>query len=126
MPGMCPDFQQTRKYPMKKFFIALMLTMSAMTIVVSNADARRLGGGTSIGKQSQSVSRASPAQGATAPKPAAPAAAPATVPPKPASPWKGILGGALLGLGLGALFSHFGLGGAMGGMLGTILMLALL
>jgi predicted lipid-binding transport protein (Tim44 family) len=113
---------------MKKFFIALMLTMSAMTIVVSNADARRLGGGTSIGRQSQSVSRAAPAQGAAAtrPAPAAPAAAPATIPPKPASPWRGILGGALLGLGLGALFSHFGLGGAMGGMLGTILMLALL
>jgi predicted lipid-binding transport protein (Tim44 family) len=27
--------------------------------------------------------------------------------------WKGLLGGALLGLGLGALFSHFGIGGAM-------------
>jgi predicted lipid-binding transport protein (Tim44 family) len=40
--------------------------------------------------------------------------------------WKGILGGALLGLGLGALFSHFGLGGALGGALGSILMIALL
>jgi hypothetical protein len=27
--------------------------------------------------------------------------------------WKGVLGGALLGLGLGALFSHLGIGGAM-------------
>jgi predicted lipid-binding transport protein (Tim44 family) len=43
-----------------------------------------------------------------------------------ASPWKGILGGALLGLGLGALFSHFGMGGAMASMLGSILMLVLL
>ncbi len=32
----------------------------------------------------------------------------------------------MLGLGLGALFSHFGLGGAMGGALGSILMIALL
>ena len=40
--------------------------------------------------------------------------------------WKGILGGALLGLGLGALFSHFGIGGAMASMLSTLLMLALL
>jgi predicted lipid-binding transport protein (Tim44 family) len=45
------------------------------------------------------------------------------VAPKPASPWRNMLGGALLGLGLGALFSHFGLGG---GMLGTLLMVGLL
>ncbi len=113
---------------MKKIFIALLLALSASSVVVSNADAKRLGGGTSIGRQSQSVSKAAPAQGANAakPAPAAPAAAPATVPPKPASPWKGILGGALLGLGLGALFSHLGLGGAMGSLLGTLLMFGLL
>jgi predicted lipid-binding transport protein (Tim44 family) len=40
--------------------------------------------------------------------------------------WKGLLGGALLGLGLGALFSHLGIGGAMASMLSTLLMLALL
>lgn len=111
---------------MKKLLITLMLTLGTMTIVVPNADAKRLGGGTSIGKQSQSVNRAAPTQGAAAAKPAAPAAAPAAVPPKPASPWKGILGGALLGLGLGALFSHLGLSGALASALGTILMVALL
>ena len=37
-----------------------------------------------------------------------------------------MLGGALLGLGLGALLSHLGLGGAMAGMLGSLLMVALL
>ncbi|TFV89033.1 Tim44 domain-containing protein, partial [Oxalobacteraceae bacterium OM1] len=41
-------------------------------------------------------------------------------------PWRNILGGALLGLGLGALFSHFGLGGALGGVIGTLLMVALI
>jgi predicted lipid-binding transport protein (Tim44 family) len=64
-----------------------------------------------------------PRQAAPAPAPGTP---PAAIPPKPASPWKGILGGALLGLGLGALFSHFGLGGAMGGIFGSLIMLALL
>jgi predicted lipid-binding transport protein (Tim44 family) len=84
-----------------------------------------MGSGGSAGKQSQSVSRQaqSPAQNqAAAAKPAAPAAA---VPPKPASPWKGILGGALLGLGLGALLSHLGLGGAMASMISTMLMVGL-
>jgi len=115
---------------MKKFLISLMVAVSALSMVVPEAQAKRMGGGGSIGRQSQSVSRQSAApaqnQAAQAAKPAAPAATPQTVPPKPASPWKGILGGALLGLGLGALFSHLGLGGALGGMLGSLLMLALL
>lgn len=114
---------------MKKFLITLMVAASALSVVVPQAEAKRMGGGSSFGKQSQSVSRQAPAPSqnqATAPKPAAPAAAPQNIPPKPASPWKGILGGALLGLGLGALLSHFGLGGAMAGMISTILMIALL
>ena len=112
---------------MKRLFISLLVALSAMSVVVSEVEAKRLGGGGSIGRQSQSVSKSTPAQStnqAAAAKPATPPAA--AVPPKPASPWKGILGGALLGLGLGALMSHFGLGGALGGMLGSILMIALL
>jgi predicted lipid-binding transport protein (Tim44 family) len=116
---------------MKRFLIALLVVASSMSIAVSEAQAKRLGGGGSFGKQSSGVSRSAPSQSqspnaANAAKPAAPAAAPQAVPPKPASPWRGILGGALLGLGLGALLSHFGLGGAMASMIGTILMVALL
>ena len=40
--------------------------------------------------------------------------------------WKGILGGALLGLGLGALLSHLGIGGALASAIGTILTFALI
>jgi predicted lipid-binding transport protein (Tim44 family) len=115
---------------MKKFLISLMLLCSALTLVVSDADAaRRLGGGGSIGRQSQNVTRSVPAQPTApsqqvAPRPAAPA--PAPIPPRPASPWRNILGGALLGLGLGALLSHFGLGGAMASVISTILTVLLL
>jgi len=113
---------------MKKLFIVLMVAFSAMAITVSDADARRLGGGDSFGKQSQGISRQAPTQSnqAANPAPAAPAAGPQATPPKPASPWRGILGGALVGLGLGALMSHFGLGGAFGSLIGSILMIALL
>jgi predicted lipid-binding transport protein (Tim44 family) len=114
---------------MKRFLITLMVAVSALSVVVSEAQAKRVGGGGSVGKQSQSVSRQaqSPTQSqAAAAKPAAPAAAPAATPPKPASPWKGILGGALLGLGLGALLSHLGVGGALASMISTILMVGLL
>lgn len=114
---------------MKKFLVSLMVAVSALSVVVTEAQAKRMGGGGSFGKQSQSIGRQAPMQNQAAPaqkSPATPAAAPAAPAAKPASPWKGILGGALLGLGLGALLSHFGLGGAMASMISTILMIALL
>ncbi len=113
---------------LKKILVgALIATLAASTML---AEARPMGGGKSIGRQSQNVSRMpAPAPAPQqAPRQAAPAQAPAVPPaaaPRP-SPWKGILGGALLGLGLGALFSHFGMGGALASVLGTVLMLALL
>ena len=117
---------------MKKLMLSMLIAASAMSLMATDADAKRLGGGGSTGRQSTNVSRQAapaPTQAGTAvSRPTAPAAAPAPVAPpaKPASPWRGMLGGALLGLGLGAMMSHFGLGGAMGGMFGSILMIALL
>lgn len=109
---------------MKKFLMSLMIALFGVTIAMSGAEAKRLGGGGSFGKSSPSYSRQysspqSPNQVAPAQRPAQPAA-PA------ASPWKGILGGALLGLGLGALLSHFGLGGELAGMIGTLLTFGLI
>jgi predicted lipid-binding transport protein (Tim44 family) len=111
---------------MKKLFIALLVAAGAMSMVVTDAEARRLGGGGSFGRQSQGVQRQAPSQSSQARPAAPPAAAPAAPAPRPASPWRGILGGALLGLGLGALLSHLGIGGAFAGMISTILMIALL
>lgn len=115
---------------MKKFLIGLMIAVSAMSILAPAAQAKRMGGGGSIGRQSQSISRGTaPQHNQAAPmqqqgaQPAGQAAAQAS---KPASPWKGMLGGALLGLGLGALLSHFGLGGAMASMIGSLLTIALI
>lgn len=109
---------------MKKVFAALIVAVMTLSVGIGNVEAKRFGGGGSFGKQSSGAGRQanSPMQkNQVAPaKPASPAAA-----PKP-SPWKNILGGALLGLGLGALLSHFGLGGAMASMISTMLMVALL
>lgn len=116
---------------MKKAFVALVVAVMTLSAGISTVEAKRLGGGGSIGKQSSSASRQaqSPApmqqNQAAAAKPAAPAAAGAAAAAKP-SPWKGILGGALLGLGLGALLSHLGLGGALASMISTILTVALI
>jgi predicted lipid-binding transport protein (Tim44 family) len=121
---------------MKKFLLSLMLSVSALAMVVADADAaRRMGGGGSFGRQSPNVTRRVPPASNTAPvqnqaanpNQARPATPPAAAPaPRPASPWRNILGGALLGLGLGALLSHFGIGGGLASMIGTILMIALL
>lgn len=115
---------------MKKFLMSAVVAVSVFTMV-GETMARPAGGGRSIGRQSQNVARTPPAAAPQqAPQQAQrqqPAATPnAATPPKPASPWKGILGGALLGLGLGALFSHLGLSGALGSMIGSILMIALI
>ncbi|MES2262283.1 MAG: Tim44-like domain-containing protein [Pseudomonadota bacterium] len=114
---------------LKKILIGATLAISAFALL-AEASARPMGGGRSIGRQSQNVSRMAPTPApsptrapAAAPAPVAP---PAALPAKPPSRWKGILGGALLGLGVGALLSHFGLGGALGSMFGSLLMLALL
>jgi len=115
---------------MKKMFMAALIAVMAISVGVSNAEAKRLGSGSSFGKQSQSVQRSAPMQSSPAPAASqaanAPRPTPPAVAPKPASPWKGILGGALLGLGLGALFSHLGIGGALASMISTMLMIGLL
>jgi predicted lipid-binding transport protein (Tim44 family) len=106
--------------------MALMIAILGASLSVGNAEAKRMGGGGSMGKSSPSYSRQAPMQqsgqqAAPAQRPAQPAA-PA---PAPSSPWKGILGGALLGLGLGALLSHLGMGAEFASMLGSVLMIAL-
>ncbi|MFC7516185.1 Tim44 domain-containing protein [Herbaspirillum sp. GCM10030257] len=115
---------------MKKYLLALMIAVSSMSVVVADAEAKRMGGGSSIGRQSSGISRdATPPSASQAPsqaRQAAPATTPQGVAPKPASPWRNILGGALLGLGLGALLSHLGIGGALASVISTILMVALL
>jgi predicted lipid-binding transport protein (Tim44 family) len=117
---------------MKKFLVGATLALAAISMTAELA-ARPMGGGKSFGRQSQSVKNMAPrqAQPATpqqqnAARPAQPAPAPApALPAKKPSMWKGILGGALLGLGLGALLSHLGIGGALASAIGTILTFAL-
>ena len=87
-----------------------------------DAEAKRLGGGSSMGRQSGNVTHreAAPGGGATqaapanaaAAKPAAPAATGAA--PAPKKPWGAMLGGLAAGLGLAWLANSLGLGAAFG------------
>jgi predicted lipid-binding transport protein (Tim44 family) len=112
--------------------MALLATLFfALTLVAHDADAKRLGGGSSFGKQSNTVTqrRATspttppPAQQATAPA-QAPVGAPAAQPPR--NRWLAPLAGIAAGLGIAALLSHFGLGGAFADGLGSMILIGLL
>lgn len=93
-------------------FLTLLLTLFLALASVS-AEAARLGGGRSVGRQSSNVTQrqsTAPAQNAVKPAaPAAPVAPPAVVPPK--RPWGAMLGGLAAGLGLAWLASSLGIGG---------------
>jgi predicted lipid-binding transport protein (Tim44 family) len=103
----------------------------ALTLVAHDADARRLGGGKSFGKQSSTVTRqeASPSKQTAAPPASNQDASKPTQPlaPQPAgNRWLGPIAGLATGLGIVALLSHFGLGGAFAEGLGSLLLIGLL
>ena len=97
-------------------FLASAMALS-FSFASTNADAARLCGGKSVGKQSSNVTQRDAVKPATPATP--PAAAPAAAPKKP---WGAMLGGLAAGLGLAWLASSLGLGGAFS----QIIMFALL
>ena len=105
---------------MMKLWSVVLVAM--LSVVHLDADARRMGGGKSIGQQSGNVTQrnsaapAGPAQNANsaaAARPATPAPAAAT----PKRPWGAMLGGLAAGLGLAWLANALGFGEAFANML---------
>jgi predicted lipid-binding transport protein (Tim44 family) len=101
---------------MKRFLTLLTIAMTCLTLFAATAEAKRFGGGGSIGKQRSM----SPQQAQQAPA-AAPAPMQNATPAKQGNKWLGPLAGIAAGLGLAALFSHFGLGEGMGMLLLIVL-----
>lgn len=95
--------------------------VAAFALTMPEADARRLGGGKSFGRQSTApIQRdARPPQQATPQAPQRPGAAPGQA---AGNRWLAPIAGIAAGLGLAALASHLGLGEEMG----TVLLLLLL
>jgi len=112
--------------------IAMVGLIVAGSVASLDAEARRMGGGRSIGRQSNTVQQ----QAAPQPSPTNPAMqqraqpAPAPTPAPAAQPnrsrWLGPIAGLAAGLGIAALLSHFGLGGAFAGAMANIIVIALL
>ena len=113
---------------MKLWLIGALLVAVAATSAPMDVQAKRLAAGKPAGMQRNMPARTAPdapaAKPATPAQQAAPAAAGAT-PPAAAAPkrnWMGPLAGLAAGLGIAALLSHFGMGGAAA----NFLMMALL
>lgn len=116
---------------MKSFAIAAFAAVIGLSVLSTDAEARRLGGGKSFGMNrdaSTMKAPATPPKQATPTQQAAPAAAPAagaaaaTAQKSGMSRWMGPIAGLAAGLGIAALMSHLGMGEAMG----NFLMIALL
>lgn len=115
---------------MKKILIALALAVTAFTLPMADAEAKRLGGGKSVGMQ-RDMSAAKPASPPPAQQAApvphanpAPTAAPAA---QPKRSWMGPLAGLAAGLGIGALLGGSGMfgSGGLGGIMEMLMLAAL-
>jgi predicted lipid-binding transport protein (Tim44 family) len=110
--------------------VAIVAITSTILLSGTVVEAKKMGGGMSIGRQSNTITKN---QNALPPKPVAPPvnAAPKPVAPNPATPQApapsrfggmgGILGGIAAGIGLSYLFSHLGMGAEMGSMFSSLL-----
>ena len=92
---------------MKKLFTFLTLAFFTISLIAVDADAKRMGGGKSFGKQRQSLNQQSTPNQQQAPTPAQTPASPASG----GSKW----GGALAGLAAGGLLAALFMGGAFEG-----------
>ncbi len=93
---------------MKSFFLSLIVAVMSFGFAASEAEAKRLGGGSSFGMQRQATPTTQPRQPA-ATQQQAPTAGAATA-AQPKRSWMGPIAGLAAGLGLAALFSSLGLG----------------
>ncbi len=119
---------------MKQLLMALFVAVAAVSLSFApgDASAKRLGSGKPAGMQRQAPpAQQSPTPPTAAPQAPANAAAPAAMPgagaaaAAPKRSWMGPLAGLAAGLGIAALFSHFGMGEGLANFV-MIAMLALL
>jgi predicted lipid-binding transport protein (Tim44 family) len=113
---------------MKWWLVAVSMVLA---LVGLDAEAKRLGGGKSVGRQSGNVTQHEAAAPAKAPGVSQPAsgaaaqpapAAPAPSAPPPRRPWAGVLGGLAAGLGLAWLAHSLGMGEGFGQLLMVVLL----
>ncbi|WP_233234238.1 Tim44 domain-containing protein [Bordetella sp. LUAb4] len=123
-----------------RFTAAALIAVAGAAMIATSfdAEAKRIGGGSSAGRQSSNVttqrqattpptaaSNTAGATSAAAPAAGAAAGAAAAGARTGASRWLGPIAGIAAGLGIAALLSHMGLGGAFAEMLSSMLLIGL-
>jgi len=101
-------------------FMTLIIALVTLSALAFDADARRMGGGKTVGKQREAISQQQAAPKAPAQQQQQQAASGTTTPaqqPSGASKWLGPLAGLALGAGLAALFLNNGMAGLLAGLL---------
>ena len=110
---------------MKKFLLSFLVIATTMTMLVTEAEARRFGGGFRSFGRTSTFRSYRPTQKATAPRTASKTTTSKTTPTR-RSRFGGMFGGLLLGMGLGALLGHFGIHGGLASMISTLLLFGLI
>ena len=123
---------KTRVWSVRLSVLAVVAAFLGLSVLPTDAEARRLGGGGSFGRSAPSQFQKSPStapSGTTSTAPSKqqatnPAGATAGTAAAPRNRFLGPLGGLAAGLGLAALFGYLGFGAGMAEFLGTLLMIA--
>jgi len=123
---------KTRVWSVRLSVLAVVAAFLGLSVLPTDAEARRLGGGGSFGRSAPSQFQKSPStapSGTTSTAPSKqqatnPAGATAGTAAAPRNRFLGPLGGLVAGLGLAALFGYLGFGAGMAEFLGTMLMIA--
>src|ERR1700688_4739829 len=108
---------------------AVVAVIAASSLASLDAHAKRLGGGRTVGRPTQTTQNAPASPGQPAQQSAQPSQAQRAAPapsPSPRSRRLGPIAGLAAGLGIAALLSHFGLGGAFAGAMANVIVIALL
>jgi predicted lipid-binding transport protein (Tim44 family) len=122
---------KTRIWSVRLSVLAVVAAFLSLSVLPTDAEARRMGGGGSFGRSAPSQFQKSPptapsGTSSTAPskqQATNPGAAGATGAAAPRNRFLGPLGGLAAGLGLAALFGYLGFGAGMAEFLGTLLMI---
>src|SRR4051794_4055599 len=109
-----------------RLLVTVVTVLIGIALAVQDADARRLGGGRSFGRQSPNATRQAQPPSQDAARQAPQQAQPQNGVQPPRNRWLGPLAGLAAGLGIGALLSHFGMMGPLAEMFGSMLLIGLL
>ena len=107
---------------MNRLLSVLIAAVLALGLTLESAEAARMGGGRSLGAQRSSIAPSGSTSAPAKAAPSTPSSAPAAAPAPAGNRWLAPIAGLAAGLGLGWLLSQGGLGGLMG----SLLMMALI